>query len=121
IEWTEYWYPIVGTGGFDKANKDAAIKLSWRKADGGHVIDIWVAPSRVFSGASVKVEMYKGQVYSGKLDMKPEAPWHGEIKVPADKFMFPLTVTISDAQGKEIISHKRNVSMRTIFWRGWQD
>ncbi|MDK1032097.1 MAG: DUF5107 domain-containing protein [Planctomycetia bacterium] len=123
IEWTEYWYPIVGTGGFDKANKDAAVKLSWRKqkSGGAGVLDLWVAPTKVFIGANVKITMFKGEVYSGKFDMKPDAPWHGEIEVSADKFFFPVTVTISDAEGKEIITHRRNVSRSTIFWRGTQD
>lgn len=78
IEWTEWWYPVHGLGGYEHATKDVAINVLPRVAYGGEstepVGQIRIGATGTFSGAQLVISKDHGEVMRVRVNLSPREP-----------------------------------------------
>ena len=111
---SQYWYPIVGTGPVQAANRDVALSLSAQ--EGG--LRVAVAATRVLAGASVRVEVVGDRPTSGggvmvverRVDLAPGSPYvEAGIVVPPGVDLTDVRVSVQHA-GAGLISFQAESS-----------
>ncbi len=108
-QWTEYWYAVKGTGGFSWANAEAALRVerSGRDADLGVLVTHPMPESLVRLAAGDRV------VYEERLDLSPDRPLRKSTPLP-EGANGPLTLTVVDRGGREVIRYAEDLRPRTI-------
>lgn len=99
--WSECWYPIQKTGGFVKANPEAAVNC--KSADG--TLFLAVQPTRRFSGAVLEATHGKTILLRETAALDPSAPWKKSIPLPPGvekEYRF----AVRDSGGREIIVYR---------------
>ena len=67
---SQFWYPLVGTGPAHEANLEAAVHLE-REGDG---VRLGVAVTRPLEGAIVRLSGRSGPIFERVVDLAPERP-----------------------------------------------
>lgn len=115
--WLEWWYPVYGMGGFDWANREAAVRLSGR----GDRCEASVLVTRPIAGALVRLTEGTGLLAEQQTDLAPGRPFslraqsqhvgRERVSCPA---VAPITVSIFDRERREIIRYTERQPPRTI-------
>jgi tetratricopeptide (TPR) repeat protein len=106
LQWTEWWYAIKGTGGFNWATKDAAVRL----ARNGNAVEYGVLVTRPMPGATVQLRARDRVVHEQTADLAPESPLHAKAKAAKG----PLTIAVLEVGGVEVIRYQEAQPPRTI-------
>ncbi len=99
--WSEYWYPIQKTGGFVKANPQAAVNCV--AADGE--LQLAVQPTRRLEEAILEVSNGETVLLRETVSIDPSAPWKKTIPLPpaaAKAYCF----AVRDSHGRDIIDYR---------------
>lgn len=106
--WTEYWFPVKGTGGFVAANDLAALNLT-READGR--LRLRVSPVRRFPGT---VEVFDGdtRVHAEDVSFEPLRPW--TTVVARDVPDARLRVVVRAHGGAGVLEHRADPSATVL-------
>ena len=108
--WTEWWYPVRQTGGFSWANREAAVRIGRRNGR----VECAVLTTRRFPRASVRVTSGHDILHEQYTDLSPERPLRVEICDVPGLPQGPLTLSLLDADAREIIRYTENQPPRTI-------
>ncbi len=109
--WTEWWYPVKGMGGFTWANKEAAVRVAGR----GGKIECSAIVTRPRPQARMRVMSGDTLLREERADLSPDRPLR--IEMPAEEAGRAVTLTLLDADGREIIRHTQDQEPRTITLR----
>jgi tetratricopeptide (TPR) repeat protein len=111
--WSQYWYPIQQIGPAQQANVEAAVSVC-RLAGPRHSprIRIGVSVTRRLKRAQVTLFNRDQALLKRDCDLAPGKPFLEELPLPADLRETDLTLRVSDAEGREIISHSRKPRVR---------
>ncbi len=74
--WTEYWYPMLQTGGAVEANEYGALQL--KHEDGW--LKIHFSPTQSIRDSLLIMTSDGGRVYHKKLQLKPLQPFHDSVR-----------------------------------------
>jgi tetratricopeptide (TPR) repeat protein len=102
---SHYWYPLTKIGGVKNANLEAAVNLEI--ADGNRV-RVGVNTSSARKGA--RIALGRAGIFAGtpfwqeRADVGPAAPFTKEVEIPAGMGVDSLRLSVSDANGEELIS-----------------
>ena len=118
--WLEWWYPVHGMGGFDWANREAAVRLSCR---GAHC-EASVLVTRPMTGALVRLTAGGDLIAEQHAELSPGRPFslraetqhvgQGRVSCPA---VAPITLSVLDRERREIIRYTERQAPRTITLR----
>ena len=78
IGWTEYWYPFVGIGGLDFANREAALRLQYA----GNSLRVGLATSTPREGTLV-LQIEGQEAYREQVSVGPASPYVAAAAVPS--------------------------------------
>ena len=108
--WLEWWYPVHCMGGFDWANRDAAVRLRCSGADW----EASVLVTRPFAGALVRLTEGGRLLAEQQTDLAPGRSFsvRAQSQGPGD-----ATLTLLDQHGQEIIRYAHQQRPRTITLR----
>ena len=99
---SQFWYPLVGTGPAHEANLDAAVHLERR----GHDVRLGVAVTRRFTGVTVRLTEGSRPIFEQVVDVAPESPFLVEsIELPDGARSTDLRLTVLH-DGAELISYQ---------------
>ncbi|HPA17356.1 MAG TPA: DUF5107 domain-containing protein [Verrucomicrobiae bacterium] len=101
--WSQYWYPIRGTGPAQAANLNGAASLNVGSAR----IRVGVSVTSECVGAKVRLERPGGATMEWDADLAPGRPFL--VECPQPKKRWPntgVTLRVLDRTGKEILSHE---------------
>ena len=104
--WSQFWYPIQKIGPAQHANGEAALSL--RVAGGrqaGAKVRIGISVTKSFKSAQIILFSHGQALLNRDCDLVPGQPFVEEIALPARIKETELTLRISDADGREIISY----------------
>jgi tetratricopeptide (TPR) repeat protein len=91
---SQYWYPIVGTGPVQAANLDVALHLERR----GEGLRVGVAATRELEGAHVRLEKPAGTIFERTIDLAPHRPLLIEdVPLPQGTRLTDLQLSVSQA------------------------
>jgi tetratricopeptide (TPR) repeat protein len=108
--WLEWWYPVAGMGGFDWANRDAAVGLTHHEASA----NCSVLATRPLSGVLVRLSDGARVIHEQHASLKPGRPLRFKAKAtPAAA----ITLSVLDWDGSEIIRYTEKQQPRTITLR----
>jgi tetratricopeptide (TPR) repeat protein len=99
---SQYWYPIVGTGPVQAANLDAAVSLTAHQGS----LRVAVAATRQLTGAQIRLVAGQSMLLDRRVDLAPERPFVIEL------LSLPPAVAITDLrlslhhQGRELLAHR---------------
>ena len=111
--WSQFWYPIQKIGPAQHANVEAAVSLrrsSSRQA--GPKIRIGVSVTRRFKNAQVSLFKHGKSLLHRHCDLAPGQPFIKEVPLPLGISETMLTLRVSAAKGREIISYAPRPRMR---------
>ena len=108
--WLEWWYPVRGTGGFSRANREAAVQVTGRNGR----VECGVAVTRAFPGSTVRVTVEGRTVHEARVDLAPDQPFRLELRREKDWPSGPPKLELLGAGGREIISYTEGQAPRTI-------
>ncbi len=97
----QYWYPIQKIGPPQKANTEAAISLSVRKATGR----VGVCVTRALEMAVITLETGSGKIAEWVRDLMPGAPVIEEVILPPGTQQTELTLAVTTRDGAELIRY----------------
>jgi len=114
--WSQFWYPIQKIGPAQHANVEAAVSLtgifhtdgrarSPLRAGACSKCRIGVSVTRRFKGAQVILFSPGNTLLKRDCDLAPGQPFIEEVPLPPGMSENDLTLRISDAEGREIISY----------------
>jgi tetratricopeptide (TPR) repeat protein len=113
--WSQFWYPIQKIGPAQHANGQAAVALrlsGGRQA--GAKVRVGVAVTRRFRSAQVSV-FGRGQALLNRdCDLGPGEPFLEEVALRARMKETELSLRVSDADGREIISYAPDSRVRGV-------
>jgi tetratricopeptide (TPR) repeat protein len=104
--WSQFWYPIQRIGPAQHANVEAAVSLkrSGSRPTGGQC-RLGVSVTSRFKGAQV-ILLSPGQtLFQRNCNLAPGQPFLEEVPLPPETSETDLTLRISEAAGREIISY----------------
>ncbi len=104
--WTEYWYPVTGTGGVDHATAEVALSLelgSPGRAAGGAVH----LSSAVNIHGTLEVRTAGRPLCSEKVEMTPGKPLKVGFPLGGLGGRDVVAVTLTDESGRTVISYER--------------
>ncbi len=105
---SQYWYPLVGTGPVQAANLDAAVRLS----RGAGVAHIGVAVTRPRDGATVRLTERGRPIFERTVDLAPGSPFlAGDIALGEGARTAELHLAVLH-DGRELISYQPAVRRR---------
>jgi tetratricopeptide (TPR) repeat protein len=110
LRWLEYWWPVKGTGGFARANTEAAVRIS--RGDGQ--IDLGAAVTQRLDGARVRISAGTHVLHELRADLSPDRPLRLDLPSSSAWPQGPLTLTLLDTDGREIIRGTENQPPRTL-------
>lgn len=109
-QWTEYWYPVKGIGGFAWANREAAVRICRREGR----VECGVMVTRPLPGALVRVAAGDRVLHEQRADPAPDRPLRLGVSAGRDWPDAPLTLGLLDGGGREIIRYTENQPPRTL-------
>lgn len=109
VQWTEYWYAVKGTGGFAWANSEAALRLEVKEG----AAQCGVLVTRPRPGAKIRLLAGEHVVHEQQADLDPDRPLRLKVPVRAE-WSRPVTASVLDATGREIIRYREEQLPRTI-------
>ncbi len=98
---SQYWYPIVGTGPVQEATLDAALSLE-RSAQGARV---GVAVTRSRPGSVIRLVAGDDVLLEWTADLAPDAPFVKDVAVPGERLTTDLCLSVSH-EGRELASYR---------------
>jgi Flp pilus assembly protein TadD len=102
LRFAEIWLPFRDLGGVSRATADAVLNLG-RKDPGQLTIELNVV--RSVRNGKLTVRQGDRSLYEETVTLEPPAVFHHAVEgVSAD----PVTVTLSDASGRALLSHTEN-------------
>ncbi len=105
---SQYWYPLVGTGPAHEANLDAAVHLQ-RERQG---LRFGVAATRPMPDATVLLTQGGRPIFERVVDLAPERPFTMTgLEVPAGTRLTDLRLSVWQAE-QEVISYQPEVTRR---------
>lgn len=102
LRFAEIWLPFRDLGGVSRATADAVLNLA-RKDSGQVVIDLNVV--RGVRDGKLVVRQRDRSLYEETVTIEPSAVFHHAVDAVASD---PVTVTLSDASGRALLSHTEN-------------
>lgn len=99
IHFSEYWMPVRGLEGFQRANLDAVANLSREQG----VLRAAMNVNRQFPGATVRILDGASVIWSERLDLAPEHTWIHELKSAGTARTYTLEAV--DALGNVLLQH----------------
>ncbi|UCC68348.1 MAG: DUF5107 domain-containing protein [Armatimonadota bacterium] len=111
--WTEWWYPVKRIGGPSWANREAAVGIARR--DGS--VEYGAAVTRRLPKALLCVRSGDSIIREHRTDLAPDRPLRAEIPKGEDLPPGPLTLSLLDADGREIIRYAEDHRPRTSRFR----
>lgn len=95
---SQFWYPIAGTGPLQQATLDAAVSVAVVQADGGPRVDVVVQATRSLPGAEVTLSSSSsGMLHRERLDLEPVVSQRVRVPLPPDDAGDQLTLTVRHA------------------------
>lgn len=102
--WSEWWIPVSGIGGLTTISRDVALSL---KAGDKGADQFALAAMRPLPGARIVVKSGATVLLDTTADLTPGKPYFAkELALPPDGAA-PLTVSVSEAGGREILRYVR--------------
>lgn len=99
---SQFWYPLVGTGPAHEANLDAALHLE-RDAEG---VRVGVGVTRPLAGATVRLAKGPRRLLERVVDLAPESPFVLEgVPLPAGARLTDLRLTLVH-EGAELLAYQ---------------
>ncbi|MFH1903864.1 MAG: DUF5107 domain-containing protein [Candidatus Omnitrophota bacterium] len=98
-EWTEYWYPVRNTQGFDGVGKDAALSLKTSKSTAGTELLVKTMGSGTFPDARLTITCGNKKVAERNLSLNP-------ISAVVSKFLFRRKPGEGEALSAEVVNRK---------------
>jgi tetratricopeptide (TPR) repeat protein len=111
--WLEWWYPVKRTGGFSWANEDAAVRI----ASENDKVEVGAAVIRAQRQALVRVAVGARVVHEVRCDISPDNPLRIDVPRVRTWPEGPLTLTLHDSAGQELIRHTEGQEPRTVSLR----
>ncbi len=99
----QYWYPIKKLQGLKYANIEGAVNLT---VSPGHVADIRLNTTTERRGATLALLTGGRVLLEEKIDIGPDKPYRSEILLPETILEESLLLTLTSAEGKELISYR---------------
>ncbi|XBH20913.1 DUF5107 domain-containing protein [Jonesiaceae bacterium BS-20] len=99
-EFSQYWYPIRELGVVHQATRDVAVRLVLE----GTTAKWFVGATRAISGATVALAKDGKVLATQGEDLTPGTTASGNIEVPAGTLEHELTLLVTDADGKVLLS-----------------
>jgi tetratricopeptide (TPR) repeat protein len=103
---SQWWYPILGTGPVQAASRLAALSLV---ADGAEAVSIGVAVTAALDGATVRLDHVAGEspetVLERTVDLAPERPYLDRLPLPRGTRLTDLRLALHH-DGREVIAHR---------------
>ncbi|MBP3482209.1 MAG: DUF5107 domain-containing protein [Alistipes sp.] len=99
---SQYWYGIREMGGVKKGSKQLALNLD--SLGKGKVL-LGVNATEKLSGLTVKVSKGGDVLFSENIDAAPDTPFVKTIVIDKNIAETELTMTVTDAAGKEMLSY----------------
>ena len=104
--WSQCWYPIQKIGPAQHANGEAAVSLRFSEGRrSGAKVWIGVSVTKRVKSAQIVLFNHRRTLLSRKCDLAPGQPLLEQVGLPAPMKATDLTLRISDADGREIISY----------------
>jgi len=105
---SQYWWSYKNLGPVQNANKDLAVRLELKQ---GNKLDFGVAASGKFNGLKAILKIGTQTEIFENLEISPDKPWKGKPIIIDAVNENALTLTVVDANGKELIAyHRREIS-----------
>lgn len=111
--WMEYWYPVKGIGGFAWANREAAVRLAEQEGR----VECGVVATRPLVGALLRISSAQHLLHEQRADLSPDHSLRLNLPRGPTWPAGPLTLTLLEAGGRELIRYTGNQPPRTIALR----
>lgn len=110
--WREWWYPVKGTGGFTRANTEAAVRV----ASSNGSVECAAAVTRPQPGATVQVLLDGRSLRQERVDLAPDRPLRMEMPLERAEGG-EVTMVLLDRAGRELIRYTEGQRPRTAVVR----
>ena len=108
--WVEYWYPVAGTGGFAHANREAAVNIEGTPAE----VKWGLAVTESQRNATLRFSIGGRVVHEQTQDLSPARALKATLPRRPDWPQGPVTLTVVEASGREVVSHTEEQPPRTL-------
>jgi len=102
-EYTAYWYPVMKTGGFVKANSDACLNI---KKKSEREIFLALQATRIIDDARISIAVPENVIYEKEVRLEPGFPFLANIPIPSGIPYEDMVVTVTDASGNNLIQYE---------------
>ena len=112
--WREYWYPVARTGGFQWANREVAVRLVVHDRE----IEAGVIATRRFPEVRLALLVGNRVVHEVHTELAPDHPFRTTLPRASGWPPGPLTLSVREAGGRELIRYTQEQRPRTQPARG---
>ena len=109
-QFTAYWYPVMGTNGFVKANRDIVLNVQPHEKD--HTVRVAAQATREMDDVAVHISAFRQELHQERVDLRLSGPYTEDFAIPQEVNLNNLFISITGSEGDTLIQYNTGPSHR---------